>query len=184
MVRGPPGRPAEVDVELRLALVRPGPIPATVHGAAVDRAAVHRVRDDLAALLRRAGARADARPWPDAAAGGDTLGALVAAAYPDRVAQRRPGAPGRFLLRNGRGVTVPADDPLARAPYLAVAELVGTATERESRVALAASLTLEQVEAQFAGQIVREDEVAWDAAPDTVRAAGFDGAAVRGWSAL
>jgi len=171
VVRGGPALPAEVDVELRLALLRPGPVPAAVHGATVDRAAVHRVRDDLAALLRRAGVRADAAR---AAPSGDALGALVAAAYPDRVAQRRPGAPGRFLLRNGRGVTVPADDPLARAPYLAVAELVGAATERESRVALAAAFTLERVEAEFATQIVREDDVAWDEAAEVVRARRVD----------
>ncbi|GJG87262.1 ATP-dependent helicase [Gemmatimonadetes bacterium T265] len=172
VIRGHPEQPAEVDVELRLALVHPGAVPATVRGAAVDRAGVHRVRADLAALLRRAGVRADAARA--ATSGGETLGRLLAAAYPDRVAQARPGAPGRFLLRNGRGVVVAVGDPLARAPYLAVAELVGTATERESRVALAAPLTLEQIEAQFATQIVHEDDVAWDAAADVVRARRVD----------
>ncbi|MDQ6925666.1 MAG: ATP-dependent helicase HrpB, partial [Candidatus Eremiobacteraeota bacterium] len=153
VLRGTPAMPAEVDVDLRLTLVRPGPIPPSVHGAIVDRAAVHRVRDDLTALLRRAGVRAPVR---DATlTSSDAIGALVATAYPDRVAQRRPGTPGRFLLRNGRGSVVPAADPLAQAPYLAVGEIVGTATEREDRIALAASLTLEQIEAQFAGQIVR-----------------------------
>ncbi|HEY0778050.1 MAG TPA: ATP-dependent helicase HrpB, partial [Gemmatirosa sp.] len=135
VLRGPPERPAEVDVELRLALLRPGPVPATVHGATVDRAAVYRARDELSALTRRLGAR-DHADVPGVT--GAAIGALVAAAYPDRVAQLRPGSPGRFLMRNGRGVVVPADDPLARAPYLAVAELVGAAGERESRVALAA----------------------------------------------
>jgi ATP-dependent helicase HrpB len=101
---------------------------------------------------------------------GEALGALVAAAYPDRVAQRRPGEGGRFLLRNGRGAAVPDGDPLARAPYLAVAELVGAATDRESRVALASPLTLEDVERLFADQIERLDEVAWDDAAEVVRA--------------
>ena len=171
VLRGSFAQPAEVDVELRLALVRPGPVPASVHGAPVDRATVHRVRDDHVALLRRAGGRADAA---QDAVTGQTLGSLVAAAYPDRVAQRRPGAPGRFLLRNGRGVSVPIDDPLARMPYLAVAELAGMATERESRVALAAPLSLEGIEAQFAAQIVRADELAWDETTETVRARRVD----------
>ncbi len=174
ILRGASAQPPEVDVELRIALLRRGPVPPTVHGAGVDRAAVHRVRDDLGALLRRLRVRdaADGSATPGAT--GDAVGALVAAAYPDRVAQRRPGPPGRFLLRNGRGVAVSADDPLARAPYLAVAELVGAPGDRESRVALAASLTLERIEAQFAGQIVHEDEVAWDDATDAVRARHVD----------
>ena len=175
VIRGHATQPAEVDVELRLALVRGGAVPTTVHGAMVDRAAVHRVRDDHAALLRRVGVRADrGRAASLTPLSGDALGALVAAAYPDRVAQRRPGAPGRFLLRNGRGVALPANDPLATAPYLAVAELVGTAGERESRVALAAPLTVERIEAEFATQIVREDDVAWDDAVDAIRARRVD----------
>ncbi|HEY0778095.1 MAG TPA: ATP-dependent helicase C-terminal domain-containing protein, partial [Gemmatirosa sp.] len=43
-----------------------------------------------------------------------------------------------------------------------------------SRVALAAPLTLERIEAQFATQIVREDAVAWDDATNAVRARHVD----------
>ncbi len=172
VLRGQPGRPAEADVGLRLALMRPGPVPATLHGATVDRAGVHRVRDDSLALLRRmrAGARAPDGARAGDEPGGEEVGALVAAAYPDRVAQRRPGAPGRFLLRNGRGAGLPVDDPLAGAPYLAVAELVGVPGEREDRIALAAALTLDAIERQFGAQIAGEHEVEWDDATDAVRA--------------
>ena len=37
---------------------------------------------------------------------------LVAAAYPERVALARGGAPGRFLTRGGRGAELPPGDPL------------------------------------------------------------------------
>ena len=171
VLRGSFAQPADVDIELRLGLVRPGPVPATMHGATVDRATVHRVRDDHGALLRRVEVRTDGA---NRTLTGEAVGALVAAAYPDRIAQRRPGTPGRFLLRNGRGVSVPIDDPLARVPYLAVAELMGTASERESRVVLAGPLSLDAIEAQFASQIVREDEVVWDEAAEVVRARRVD----------
>ena len=62
---------------------------------------------------------------------------LLALAYPDRVAQRRPGQAGRFLLRNGLGAFTDAP-ALALADYLVAAELDGD--RRESRIWLAAAL--------------------------------------------
>ncbi len=191
-----PGAPPDADLRLRVALVlgarggeAEGGVPAAVHGAPVDRAGVHRARQEARALGQRlrglaAGAPRprgpDAGPpAPDVAAERDAaVGPLVALAYPDRVAQRRAAggdadrgpAPGRFLLRNGRGTALGADQSLAREPYLAVAELAGAAGERESRVALAAPLTLADLEAHFADQIERSEEVAWDAAAGLVRA--------------
>jgi ATP-dependent helicase HrpB len=103
---------------------------------------------------------------------------LLALAYPDRVAQLRaaapgaggPGPAGRFLLRNGRGAVLDAAHALAREPYLAVAELAGAAADRDTRIALAAPLSLAELEAHAAEQIERRDEVAWDPASEAVRA--------------
>ena len=75
------------------------------------------------------------------------VGALIALAYPDRVAQSR-GAGGAFLLANGRAAKVDAASTLVREPYLAVAEITGTAAH--GRIVLAAALTLAEIEAQFA----------------------------------
>src|SRR5262249_23567504 len=61
--------------------------------------------------------RAGEQEWP--------AGALLALAYPERIAKNRGGASGAFLLVNGRGATVDAASPLAREPYLAVAEMTG-----------------------------------------------------------
>ena len=47
--------------------------------------------------------------------------------------------------------TVDPASPLAREPYLAVAELTGAAAA--SRIVLAAAITLDEIEARFAGQI-------------------------------
>ncbi|HZD19511.1 MAG TPA: ATP-dependent helicase HrpB, partial [Burkholderiales bacterium] len=67
------------------------------------------------------------------------VGALLALAYPDRVAKNR-GAGGAFLLANGRGVIIDPASPLARASFLAVAETAGSAAQ--GRIVLAAPLTL------------------------------------------
>ncbi|HKA99947.1 MAG TPA: ATP-dependent helicase C-terminal domain-containing protein, partial [Methyloceanibacter sp.] len=96
-----------------------------------------------------------------------SVGALLALAYPDRVAKNR-GAGGAFLLANGRGGNVDAASALARAPFLAVAEITGTAAQ--GRIVLAAPLTLAQIEAQFADRIESRDEIAFEPAGASLRA--------------
>lgn len=87
-------------------------------------------------------------------------GALLALAYPDRVAQRRPGGGGQLRLANGRGAVLPAHDPLAAEDWLAVADLDGD--RRESRVFLAAPVTLADLEEDFADLIETVAFVTWD----------------------
>jgi ATP-dependent helicase HrpB len=118
-------------------------------------------------------ARAMARRWSETAGGkrrgGDlSPGILLALAYPDRVAKNRGGGSGGFLLGNGRGGIVDAASPLAREPFLAVAELTGTAAA--SRIVLAAPITLEEIEARFANQIDDREAVSFDSASASLRA--------------
>jgi ATP-dependent helicase HrpB len=96
-----------------------------------------------------------------------TIGAILALAYPERIAKNRGGASGAFLLANGRGANVDRASPLAREPYLAVAELTGSAAA--GRILLAAPITLADIEARFADRIVSRDEVAFDATSASLR---------------
>ena len=96
-----------------------------------------------------------------------TIGAILALAYPERIAKNRGGASGAFLLVNGRGAKVDRASPLAREPYLAVAELTGSAAA--GRILLAAPITLADIEARFADRIVSRDEVAFDATSASLR---------------
>jgi ATP-dependent helicase HrpB len=90
-----------------------------------------------------------------------SVGALLALAYPDRIAKNR-GAGGGFLLANGRGANVDSASPLAREPFLAVAEIGGTAAR--GRILLAAALTLADIEARFGDRIESRDETIFDGA--------------------
>ena len=120
-------------------------------------------------------ARAMAQRWAQAAseesnaAGGDeaSAGALVALAYPERVAKNRGGASGAFLLVNGRGATVDPASPLAREPFLAVAELTGTAAH--GRILSAAPVTLAEIEQRFADRIATREDIIFDAASASLR---------------
>ncbi|MBN9051950.1 MAG: ATP-dependent helicase HrpB [Rhizobiales bacterium] len=131
-----------------------------------------RFRSDKSARARDA--RAMAARWADSSrvsgqSGGHVSpGALLALAYPDRVAKNRGGGNGAFLLANGRGGIVDPASPLAREPFVVAADLTGTAAQ--SRIRLAAAITAAEIEADFAGQIVSRDDVTFDAGAMALRA--------------
>jgi ATP-dependent helicase HrpB len=168
ILRGAAG-PPEVDVRLRLDALREGER-SLPPGITVDRAAAVRVRRQGEALRRRSGVE---RPGAGEgrkshAHGGEDMGALAALAYPDRVGRLRPGSRGRYLLRNGRGVSLDAGDPLAGEPWLVVLDL--DARGREGRVFLAAPITLAEIEGTLGSQTEEAEEVVWDDAAGRVQA--------------
>ncbi len=93
-----------------------------------------------------------------AAEEGASTGTLLALAFPDRVAKNRGN--GSFVLANGRGATMDPAAALARAPYIAVGELTGTAAR--GRILLAAPITAAEIEARFADEIASADEIWFD----------------------
>lgn len=157
----------EVDLRSRLALLA-GADDAAISEAAADRGALRRVRQLAAQWERRLGFRAA----PAAPEGPATAGLLLALAYPDRIAQRRPKSAGdgaiQFLLSSGRGASLPADDPLAAADYLVAAELDGD--RREARIFLAAPIELADLEAVFAARLETAAFIAWDSRAQAVLA--------------
>lgn len=89
----------------------------------------------------------------------DRFGPLLALAYPDRIAQAR-GSAGRFRLRGGAGAWVPAEDALARAPFVVAADLDGR--RDGARIRMGAALDRDDVLA-VAGAAVREHRrLRWD----------------------
>ncbi|WCK54463.1 ATP-dependent helicase HrpB [Aneurinibacillus sp. Ricciae_BoGa-3] len=88
----------------------------------------------------------------------EKCGLLLAFAYPDRIAQRKPT--GKFLLRNGRGAILPKLQPLSNTSYLVAAELDDQTSE--SRILLAAPVELSLLEHHFSEQIKTERTTVWD----------------------
>lgn len=86
--------------------------------------------------------------------------ALLLRAFPDRLAQRRPGQLGRFLLSGGGGAQLREEDPLAACELLAVAELGGGAGE--ARIFAALELRPEELEVYAADLIEERPRVDWD----------------------
>jgi ATP-dependent helicase HrpB len=117
-------------------------------------------------------ARAMAQRWaeipPSPQGGGESsVGALLALAYPERIAKNRGGATGVFLLVNGRGANVDAASSLAPEPFLAVAELAGTAAQ--GRILSAAPIALAEIERRFSDRIAAREDIAFDAASASLR---------------
>jgi ATP-dependent helicase HrpB len=95
-----------------------------------------------------------------------STGIMLAFAFPDRVARNRGN--GSFVLANGRGAAVEQTSALARAPYVAVGELTGTAAA--GRILLAARISQEEIESQFADHIESTDDITFDRGAMALRA--------------
>lgn len=94
-------------------------------------------------------------------------GALLSLAWPERIAQRRER--GSFRLASGRGATLPAEDSLADASFLAIAAMDGGSTGT-GRIHLAAPFSQAELESLHADRIRREQAVTWDARTESVLA--------------
>ena len=145
---------ADADIRIRIDLLR-----GTVTRQDVDREALRRARAEVAACRRGRGGKRTA------GAGEVGVGVLLAFAYPDRIALRRPGPAGRFLLRNGLGAFLEPQG-LSREEYLVIPELDGK--RPESRILVAAPLASDEIRQWFASDIVAEDVVEWYPATRTV----------------
>lgn len=143
-----------VDLEARLSRFR------TERGARADaaRGLAKRLAATAASIARSSGAHLSAEP--------ETAGSLLVDAWPDRVAKAR-GAPGRFVLANGRGAMIEETDALARHAFLVVADLQGKA--QNPRIVSAAPITEEEVRAKLAHRIQTTAQVQFDAERRSVR---------------
>jgi len=127
--------------------------------ASSARALAQRWASQVAATEGKPKADTKADVWP-------STGVILAFAFPDRVARNRGN--GSFVLANGRGAAVEQTSALARAPYIAVAELTGTAAQ--GRILLAAPITPAEIERYFADQLESTDEISFDRGALALRA--------------
>lgn len=161
-----PGLSIDADIALRLELVQRGEsATALPFGSALDRDGLRRVRTEVDRLVRQLQSHAPTQDVREAI--GDT-GRLLALAYPDRVAQRRPGDRARFLLRNGRGAELVGAQSLSASPYIVAAEVDDR--RPESRVFLAAAFSLDELRDIFVDQITSDESVTFDEGTQSVQA--------------
>ncbi len=150
----------DADVSRRIDVLRG----ARDDSADVDRDALRRARAESARLFANLNALSvSSRPPVHPST---RPPALLALAYPDRVARRRPGTRARFVLRNGRGAELRETDGLASSPFIVAAQLDDR--KPEAQVFLAAEIHEDDVRRLFADQIVTSESVEFDDASNAV----------------
>jgi ATP-dependent helicase HrpB len=141
---------AQADIGLRMQAIVSG-------DASADRAALSRIRRAAGQYRRRLRLPADTQPDGDA-------GKLLAAAFPDRIAQRR-GEPGSFRLSGGGSARLPRTDPLANAGLIVAASLD---LKLSARIRLAAALDANALPEVLAAQVSETVESGFDPVSGTV----------------
>lgn len=130
---------------------------ALAHGA--DRSAIRGIHQAARQYRTRLGISVER------AASGDPA-PLIAAAFPDRLAQRR-SEPGSFRLSGGGGARLPTTDPLAKAGLLAVAALEMKASPL---IRMAAPLDIADLPAGLSARITETVETSLDPVSGSVLA--------------
>jgi ATP-dependent helicase HrpB len=140
------------DIGLRLLAIRHGDPEA-------DRGALSAIRRTAARYRRRL------RLPGETEADGDP-GRLLAAAFPDRIGQRR-GEPGSFRFAGGGGGRMPATDRLANSPLLVVAALD---VKSGAHIRLAAALDPANLPPSVAARVTEQVEAGFDPVSGSVLA--------------
>ncbi|MDP9139711.1 MAG: ATP-dependent helicase HrpB [Pseudomonadota bacterium] len=138
-------------------------------------AAQRRVNDSMKQMLRAIG---DSVDTPNAKLDADAVGRVVAWAYPERIARRRPGHRGlreiAYQCADGGEARISETDALATREWLAIAhwsvetEYRGTADIR--RIRQAAVLDVDDLRRDHAEALCEENRVVWDAQNEAVTA--------------
>ena len=157
-------RGAGADLHSRLALLA-----GELRAARGAQSGVQRVRQ----LARQFQGYLKHRPSPQAVSDPEHprwLGALLAFAYPDRIAQQRRDGGAEYRLANGRAALFAEVDGLMKHRWLVVADLGSRQGQREERIYLAAELEPQLFEGVLAEQVSSLDVLDWDEREGALRA--------------
>lgn len=152
-------RTGGADISTRLGLL---------DGSAGRHAGAQRVRQlarQFRGLLRGASAAA-----PADASDHRWHGALLAFAYPDRIARQRRYGGGEYRLANGRAAVFGEPDALMKESWLVIAELGSRQGQREERIYRAAALDPGLFDEELAEMVSQRDELEWDEREGVLRA--------------
>lgn len=151
------GRPSDLPSDLAL---RTRVLAGLDRHDAADRGAIQRVLQTARGIARRAGIE-ETSPGRDEI---DTLcGAVLLAAYPDRLAMRRESA-GQFVMRAGGGARLDRNDPVARERFVVVADV--DAQRGTSIVRRCAAIDVDLIAPVLGDDVDVETRLLWDKTRD------------------
>lgn len=100
-------------------------------------------------------------PEPPPDADPETVGLLLAWAYPDRVARQREPGGGRYLIANGRGGSLSQRSAVRNQPFIIAYSMEG-GEQGDGAIHQASAISLATLRREFADQLVTERLVEWD----------------------
>ena len=118
-----------------------------------------RVRDTVRQLLRMLDAGSDSAPQAE------EIGRVLAWAFPERIARRRPGQTHVYQCEDGGQAQLPERDAMSAHEWLAIAHWDPA---RGRRIRLAAPVSEAEVLADHAARLRTEAVVTWDSTSETV----------------
>ncbi len=98
----------------------------------------------------------------------NSVGVLLALAYPDRIAKIRHRNSHNYLLSGGKGAQLSQDDTLFGEPYLVVADL--DSAQSNAHIYKAVALDEATIYTHLSKQIIEEKVVSWNTALERVEA--------------
>ena len=100
---------------------------------------------------------------------GDQAGRVLAFAFPDRIAKKRPGRKQTYLTSSGKGIWFPHACSLAESEYVVAIHLDGN--PKNAKIFLAAAYDKAALEADFSQQIVKQQQTFLDENTGVIQAA-------------
>ena len=141
-------RGAPADIALRITALKDAKSFEANNPYSLNRPALIRVRAEAKRLANLFRARSQYSPEQ-----------LFALAFPDRIGQRRKGDSPRYVLSNGKGVTLTDGDPMGHAPYIVCVQTDGRA--RDATVRQAIQIHVTDLRDLFADQIEWDQFCEW-----------------------
>ncbi|NVN97853.1 MAG: ATP-dependent helicase HrpB [Geobacteraceae bacterium] len=124
--------------------------------AAIDGAAVAEVEKIVLGIRRSINAHESSAPLNL-----EVVAKLLATSYPDRIAMKREGTGGRYLLANGKGGELAADAAVHAGQFI-IALRVDAGQVGDARIYAAVPLTEEIIRELFAERLEKRRKVSWD----------------------
>lgn len=150
--RGNDGQSADVEERLDILRLFDQKEIALIHAKNADISLCRRILREADQYQRLLGVRGKNHDFADA-------GHLLAIAYPDRIAKKKPGS-SQHLLASGRGVVLPPYDHLQQADFLVAANVDGGS--KQGKIFLAAALSLEEILQEHSHLLDTKETVEWN----------------------
>ncbi len=152
IIRGGTGQSKNADIRLRTAL-----LDGSMSHDGADRGTASELRRISSLLKKKVALSQDS---PKTRNSGDMHGVILSFAYPDRIARRRQGTEGIYLLASGRSAKFANPEALCKSEFIVVAKLDNRSSD--AKIHLAVPISREDISLWHAERIEVSEHIVWN----------------------